>query len=569
MASNRLLTSKTVKTVFLTALLCVICFMAVLPLGHDLHYHMYRIGAMADQFRLDGFKIPLRILSVSYNNYGYASPIFYGDTLLYIPAFLTYLGVNASLSLRLLLVVTFLAAFAVMYMEVRICLKDKEKALIYAVTYAFSPYFLTDLVIRMAVGEATAMVFLPVFFIALYRLIYDRKKYDWLHLSLGLTAILFCHNLTAILTVFIAVIYVIINIFGIKNIKLFLCDTLKSAVLFLLLSASFIFPMIDEMRYQSHQTYYSVMDHFDLWDLFFPYEIQKILAGIFNFKIDLESWQPGGLGLSILFISVLLFLAKRRGKRLEFAEKTLLTASFVSLILYILMYVPAFLDIMDGYIGFMQFIWRFCSFFSVFWSMLSAAVIIKLDSSKKIGRALFIAVFIGIYAIGTRYAYQIFINIAGESYLREVNSEFADKYIMEYSPNAGDNLYLPKEASITTYMDRGEKVLSSDGKEYTGFKREKSAIYLYTDPDRADVYELPLYMYKGYKAVDTSTNEELKVEKSNSGLVSVAVPKGHECIRISYAGTALQKISDVISLLTTALVFIVIIKKGREIFNAD
>ena len=63
-------------------------FICVLPLGHDLWFHMYRIGAMAVELENDLCSISIRILSDTYNGYGYAAPLYYGDFFLYIPAFL-------------------------------------------------------------------------------------------------------------------------------------------------------------------------------------------------------------------------------------------------------------------------------------------------------------------------------------------------------------------------------------------------------------------------------------------------------------------------------------------------
>ena len=45
------------------AALCML-FILILPLGHDLHFHIYRIGAMAEELERTGFSMPIRILSV-------------------------------------------------------------------------------------------------------------------------------------------------------------------------------------------------------------------------------------------------------------------------------------------------------------------------------------------------------------------------------------------------------------------------------------------------------------------------------------------------------------------------
>ena len=138
--------------------LCCVLFMMVLPLGQDLHFHLYRVGAMAEELERTSFVVPIRILSASYNNYGYGAPLFYGDLLLYIPAVLVTLGMDAVTAYKLLMVGIFLLAFAA------------------AVLYVFSPYFLLVLCVRMAIGEACACIFLPFVFCAFYDMLNDNRR---------------------------------------------------------------------------------------------------------------------------------------------------------------------------------------------------------------------------------------------------------------------------------------------------------------------------------------------------------------------------------------------------------
>ena len=58
----------------------------VLPLGHDLWYHIYRIGTMAEELGKNPWQLPIRMLSESYNGYGYGAALYYGDLFLYIPS---------------------------------------------------------------------------------------------------------------------------------------------------------------------------------------------------------------------------------------------------------------------------------------------------------------------------------------------------------------------------------------------------------------------------------------------------------------------------------------------------
>ncbi len=156
--------------------LCCVLFMMVLPLGQDLHFHLYRVGAMAEELERTSFVVPIRILSASYNNYGYGAPLFYGDLLLYIPAVLVTLGMDAVTAYKLLMVGIFLLAFAAMYWQIYISGSSREFAFLAAVLYVFSPYFLLVLCVRMAIGEACACIFLPFVFCAFYDMLNDNRR---------------------------------------------------------------------------------------------------------------------------------------------------------------------------------------------------------------------------------------------------------------------------------------------------------------------------------------------------------------------------------------------------------
>ena len=80
-----------------------LCFLYVLPLGHDLWFHLYRIGAMAEELR-ESSGLPIRMLSDSFNGYGYGAALYYGDFFLYVPALLTAMGMQVAAAYRIFMV---------------------------------------------------------------------------------------------------------------------------------------------------------------------------------------------------------------------------------------------------------------------------------------------------------------------------------------------------------------------------------------------------------------------------------------------------------------------------------
>ena len=87
----------------------------VLPLGHDLWFHIYRIGAMASELEKSPWQIPIRMLADSFNGYGYGAALYYGDVFLYIPAILVCLGMDEVIAYKIFTVLILWGTFGIAY----------------------------------------------------------------------------------------------------------------------------------------------------------------------------------------------------------------------------------------------------------------------------------------------------------------------------------------------------------------------------------------------------------------------------------------------------------------------
>ena len=169
--------------------------------GSDLGYHLRRIENIA--MGLADGRFPVRVQSDWLLGNGYAVGVFYGDILLYFPAALRLLGVpvTAAYDLYLFAVTLFTAAAA--YYAVRRLAWPRMSALAAAVLYTLSAYRLCDVTDRAALGEYTALAFLPLAAAGLWRtLCPDSSRLPgWLLLVLGLSGVLQSHLLSFELTV--------------------------------------------------------------------------------------------------------------------------------------------------------------------------------------------------------------------------------------------------------------------------------------------------------------------------------------------------------------------------------
>lgn len=538
-----------------TLLFACVLFMKVLPLGHDLHFHLYRIGAMAEELEKAPFRIPIRILSTSYNHYGYGVPLFYGDLLLYIPAALTALGMEAVTAYKLLMVLIFLSSFAAMHHQIYRSSNSKNFAFLAAVFYILSSYYLLDLCIRMSIGEACACIFLPFVFCSFYNMLYQPQKGDWIYLTIGMSGLILSHNLTAVFTAGILGIWAILQLRRILRRKT-IGSILQAVLVTIGLTASYVFPFIEANMVQKYQipgnNEYQMQEFakhaLDVVDFFMPYDIKKGVSALFHMNWNTDTWHPGAVGVFLLAIIFLAFKTRREKK-----NKILSVFFWIAFFAYIGMFLKPLVKYMGQFLSFIQFGWRLLLFCTFAFAVYAAYLLNKYCDKRCQDVYVILAILTACYTIGPRYVYQAYLDYKGMEYIQSINEEYYEHYIMEYSPNSGDALYLPEGVSLYLYEERGERVVcNNENATYEITRQEDKCELTVADNFSDDTrLELPLYYYKGYAAIDRNTGKYRKVSSSSNKLVEVSLDGMQEAdLEIWYKGTLTQRLGNWISGLT-------------------
>lgn len=531
---------------------------SVLPLGHDLWYHIYRIGTMAAELEKAPLQLPIRMLSESYNGYGYGAALYYGDLFLYIPAILVRFGLNEVIAYKIFTVLILWGTFGVAYYSAGLMKKEKEMSLFFALFYTFSSCSLLNLCVRSSVGESLAFSFLPLVVSSFGNILYGEKEHrNWVLLAFAMSAIAMSHMLTLVLITVVLCVWCVLEIrkvFAEKKVT----EIIKAAGFMIGLSASFLFPMFEQMLFQKVQTPgnndYQKMAFLDYaidWvDYFIPYEVKKILVNVFSLSWDIEYWHPGTIGLFLFIMCGAGILLK---SKLNKKQRGVLAVSVTALLLLGVM--PA-MNIAKEFMAFMQFPWRILPLITL---GLSLGGIWILENAKReecrintVKWCMLIGTFvIAGLAIGPRYAYHLYVQRDDFAYIRENNPDFYEKYLIRYDKNAGDALYLPQGVPLNRYLERGDAVTANREDILYQWQRNADGIYIRIEenPHEDGVLELPLYMYKGYMA-KTAEGEILPVAKSENGLVSVEIDDRIGEIRVWYEGTLVQKSADIITFLT-------------------
>lgn len=557
------------KILILLLVLASLILMLLLPLGHDLWYHIYRIGAMARELEKFPWGLPIRMLSESYNGYGYGAALYYGDLFFYIPALLVCLGINEVTSYKVFTVLILWSTAGISFYSMKNMDRDEEDCLLFTLFYTFSSSCLLNLCIRSAIGESLAFTFLPLVVSSFYNILYKKiPARNWIGLGLSMCAIAMSHMTTLLLISVLLALWCMIEIKRVIRDKKII-EIIKGAVLMVGLSASFLFPLFEQMVFQKVQTpennsyqKQAFLDYSLQWiDYLIPYEIKKIIVSVFSLSWDIEFWRPGTVGLFAIMIILFGVYLKP-----NLSKKQWLVTSISYLSLLSLGILPA-MNIAKEIIAFVQFPWRILPLITIGLSFSALWVLEKgrKESIEKVKWGMIIGtIMIAGLAVGPRYGYQFMVQRNDYEYIRENNPEFYHKYLISYDKNAGDNLYLPSGVPLSMYIDRGE-IVKADKENiiYQWERTEKGiSIAIQENLNETCTLELPLYMYKGYIAQD-KVGRKFPVMKSKNGLVSIEVGNYSGEIEVYYEGTRLQNLSNMITLITIMTFLYYILGKKR------
>lgn len=534
--------------------------------GHDSSFHLCRIQGIADALKNGQF--PVRNYITSYSGYGYASPLFYGEILLYIPALLSLLGIPLYRVYQLYVIMVNAATCIISYVCFKNIFRSQKAGVLASFLYTCSAYRIVNILHRWAVGEFSAMMFLPLIVYAAWIMASKEssrteQKYAWLYLGMGMTGIIQTHIISVEMTVVFLGIFCILfwkRIMKMKNL-LSLC---KAVLITVLLNLWFVIPFL-----QYYNGYYfvntRVMKSLDVSALY----LQQIFGVFFKGSgVNIWNGMKGEMPLTIGFaltlgllglITLRVFHGKWEGRmwKLGFYTGALGGAAIWMTSVYFPWYkIKEWSGTLGRYVIAMQFPWRYLTIATVLLSVTAVCFVflVKQRYGRKAGMmtaALLAAV--NILTVG--YYYTDFF----DQYTEETDiSKLDDRFYMDnlYFPVGLDSddfvFYEPKcEEGITIdtyYADRGDSVVTC--------KNE-------TQQERMMTF--PLAYYPDYRVTDED-GQELSLFMGDDQLVTVALPAGYSgTLHVKFTSQPIWRVAEVISLLTAAAVITwVIVSKQKE-----
>lgn len=521
---------------------------AHLPTGHDLHFHLSRVYGLGMAL-LDG-QFPVRINLDFWANVGYINPILYPELFLYPSGALCALGASVLLAYKLLLVgITFATAF-VAYYAMRDLLGDRP-ALWFAALYLLNPYRMNDLYLRAALGEALAMVFLPLVLAGLWNLMQGDCRRGFVMAGAGITGVLQSHIITTFLVVVYGGLYAaaVLLVQG----RRFFADRRRPLTLLgaagttVALNLWFLVPFVT----------------FSRWDLNIFHENGQLeTAWVYLPQAFLESYSTGyelgttvtqgdaslSVGAALLAGSVLFVLLRPALRQRARAVGTgCLAMGALALFLcsdwfpwQALKQLPLVYDLFSK----QQFAWRGLTVVCLCLTVPAALALDHLWQNKRQGAAAVVAALACFSALN-----------ASSGYLSE-NWTLMTSSSSQWSRdtlNGGEYMLTGVDTGAVRQL-AAQGVTPLDGGTVTQWQRQGTTVtFTYQDAAAGDRFLLPLYGYDAlYKARRQEDGTAQTVARGTGQMLEVTVTEGAGTVEVRYYDPLRFRLAGLASLLTAA-----------------
>jgi hypothetical protein len=505
-------------------------YVKYIPDGHDIQFHLLRIYGIAEGLAAGEF--PVRIMIPWVNGYGYATGVCYGDILLYFPAVLYDLGFPLMWAYKSLVFLTNAAVVLVSYFCFRKIGNSRSIGLFASTVYTLGLWHIVDVYTRAAVGEADALIFLPLILLGIWYLTEQEAastRKTVLCLSIGFSGLLETHLLSLIMMALFTVIILLCAWKTVFHRKAIL-TLLASAGMTVLLCLGFLIPFLD---------YY----------LTFPMQISTKQAETIQYQagtlaeLFLTTYQTTGIAKdgqsingSILFSPGLTVLAalgiavfgcimdkwKKYRRLLATGSAVMIFAVLLSTIYmpydWIMVHMPALYKLF----GSMQFPWRFFTIVTLLGTALAVLIARELRESGMRKQLLLFAAVLGACSViqGTDYMSDFIVQQSG------MVTAYDGASLMDFRNTAE---YLPEGSTLDPFHKLD--IITSDAGLTAGepVRNGKNYILQVNNATATDqTASVTLLMYKGYHAWDDSGNElKLQADTANNNRIMVTVPAGY------------------------------------------
>lgn len=547
----------------------IVYFSDFLYTGHDLRFHLSRMTALAEGIR--ELQIPNRMQFGMLNGYGYASPLFYGEMFLLLPAVLYNLYVPVQTCYQVFVVLVNTATCLVSFWCFVRMSGDWKKGLFGSFLYTLSAYRMTNIMVRAAVGEYTAMIFLPLLVYGFWNIYTkpDGEKIrlgDCLPLVWSASGIIQSHMLSCEMA---AVFVLLFAVCGWKRTfrRNVFAALVKSLVLLVLLNLWFILPFLQSVRMGVNLS--GSLRWIESNGVYLP-QLLSIFhtASGGNVAWGTKGEMPLALGVSFvcgLMLYLWIYIRRDSWKLLRDAELRMatvcmafgMTAAFLASSFFWwdnLVYIHPRLAYVAGMV---QFPWRYLGLAAVFFTVMVLYLLRILEKR-----------------FSDRAVWMVMAVFAASVFLSEGH------FIMEFmDTHDGTRVYTQADLGTMTVMGAEYKlagtdlegykrkdILHGDGVEDLSFTQEKRGRYQLSCANRSggtSYVDVPVQMYDHYHAY--GGDRELELTRGENNRIRVLLPMDFEGkIELRYEVPLLWRFSEAISGITFCMILWFYLKSKKN-----
>lgn len=546
----------------------------------DLGYHLMRVEGIKDGILAGQF--PIRISPEWQQGYGYASPIFYGETVLYIAALFRLIGFTVTTSYRLFMAVVAIATVLIAYECFKKIFRNKYVGVLCSLLYSVSIYRIYKTYLCGSWGECLGIMFLPLIIYGFYRVftqdIHESSyRRSWIPLTAGFTLLIQSHLLTCELVGGFTIILCIILWKKVFRKETFIVLA-KTVIYSVLLSAWFLVPFVDYML-----TGDFVIQHVAGRTIqergLFPAHLflTFFIAGgnVFFASNGMADSAPTGIGIALmapLFILLYLFftgkaaaLAKTEKKLGILAAIFSVAAMLMSLSLFPWDRIQFLNRITATLVSSLQFPNRFLIIANVCLTAVAGVVAKYVITSKNTAyKVIYFAGTFLLVMISNIYLLNYTLN--NNTPVRVYNNEgMGTGYISGAE-------YLPYGADAEDFVPRSP--VCEEGLEARDYKKLSlgASVHMCNQKtnDQPATVEFPLLYYKGYQAFATTDGEKLDCHAGNNFVVAVDIPSGFDGdILVKFISPWYWRLGEAVTVLSLIIMILVctIRRKKKRIYN--
>jgi len=557
---------KIIECSFLPILLIIVTFLTAFPYlqpglsGYmpDLQYHLARIEGV--RIAIEAGSYPARIYEFFYNGYGYGSPLFYPDIFLIIPALIRIIGFDPITAYKISVCIFSVLLITVTYFSFCYITQNRFFSFVGTSLICLSQFYLADLMNRVGYSEYIAFFLLPLLFVAIYDVfVYEGKKIYLLGISL--CGLLLCHTILFFLS-FCFTFFVFISLLLVPKYRKKFILVIKPFFLCIFFSigatAYYLFPLLEQHVWGSffYQTPWAKVGE----------NVESLKVILFTTRGYFNTIAYVGVGIPIIIGMVTCAIPIIFSK----SNKELCRYFFIEGIVLLVLMTDIFpWNILNNTIfNMIQFTYRIYPFALMCIVVGIILFLSKFEFKPKTLPAYTLGVVLLICSFYFGLIQNCYITINPDALL------FTEDYLIENATVTGSAEWAPSEfhGKLTNFNSPTEVI---DEKENTySLSHPQYGKYTFTVSDSNVVtYSVPLFCYKGYSAYITDSSgviTRLPVE-SSSGKVQVSnITNSLGTITVEYSGTLIQKICEVISLLTLiSLITLIVIRTIKKKPNIE